>query len=60
MRKKIENKLKKLETRNQFLDEKISELQNEKNNVQTDIKRLQNALVQLEKIESDTNQILNK
>ncbi len=60
MRRKIEVKIKKLESKRDTLDLKIQEFQKEKDMIEADIKKLKNALLQIEKIESDTSEILNK
>ncbi len=60
MRRKIEGKIKRLETKRDSLDLKMQEIQKEKDITEADIKKLKNALLQIEKIESDTSEILNR
>ena len=60
MRKKIEIKIKRLESKRESLDIKMQEIQKEKDMIDADIKKLKNALLQIEKIESDTSEILNR
>lgn len=60
MRRKIEVKIKKLESKKDTLDLRMQNIQKEKDITEADIKKLKNALLQIEKIESDTSEILNK
>lgn len=59
MLKKILNKIQKFESQKQLKQEKISEIKNEINDIDSKLKRLYTFKREYEKIESDSTEFLN-
>ncbi len=59
MLKKILNKIQKFESQKQLKQEKISEIKNEINDIDSKLKRLYTFKKEYEKIESDSTEFLN-
>ena len=59
MLKKIINKIQKFESQKQLKQEKISEIKNEINDIDSKLKRLHTFKKEYEKLESDSTEFLN-
>lgn len=59
MLKKIINKIQKFESQKQLKQEKISEIKNEINDIDSKLKRLYTFKKEYEKLESDSTEFLN-
>ena len=59
MLKKILNKIQKFESQKQLKQEKISEIKNEINDIDSKLKRLYTFKKEYEKLESDSTEFLN-